>query len=155
MEVIIGLAILVGSIAIVSKLVELGVRASQYARLQTRAVMLAQSKMGEVVAGVVPLDSAGGDVFSEDPAWQWEIAVSDGPVDGLRWVTVTVAPAPSGELQTNRESVAFTLSRWLLDPSYSADLDLAFSSAADTGGRSAAGGSTSGSPGASSTGGTR
>jgi type II secretion system protein I len=127
LEVILGLAIFVGSIAIVSKLVELGVRASQYSRLHTRAVMLAESKMGEVVAGVTSLD-AGGDVFYEDPAWQWELAVSDGPVDGLRWVSITVAPAASGELATNRDAVEFTLSRWLLDPSYSADLDSAASS---------------------------
>lgn len=129
LEVILALAIFVMSIAVISKLVELGVRASQYTQLQTRAVMLAQSKMGEFVAGILPLDSASGDTFVEDPAWQWQAAISDGPVDGLKWVSITVAPASTGELATNRERVEFTLSRWLLDPSYSADLDLAASSA--------------------------
>src|SRR5262245_49933500 len=101
LEVILGLAIFVGSIAIVSKLMELGVRASQYARLHTRAVMLAESKMGELVAGVVTLSDSGGDVFPEDAAWQWDLSVSDGPVDGLRWVSLTVSPSSNGELATN------------------------------------------------------
>ncbi len=125
LEVILALAIFVGSLAVISKLVELGVRASHYAQLETRAVMLAESKMGEIVAGIVPLDSASGDVFAEDPAWQWQLAVSDGPVDGLKWVSISVAPASTGELATNRERVEYTLSRWLLDPSYTAELDLA------------------------------
>ena len=125
LEVILGLAIFVGSIAIISKLVELGVRASQFAQLHTRAVILAQSKMAEIVAGILPLESASGDVFPEDPAWQWQLDVSDGPVSGLNWVSITVIPSSTGELATNREPVEFTLSRWLLDPSYMADLELA------------------------------
>jgi hypothetical protein len=148
MEVILGLAIFVGSIAIVSKLMELGVRASQYARLHTRAVVLAESKMGEILAGVVTLDDTGGDVFPEDAAWQWNLAVSDGPVEGLRWVSVTVSPSSSGELATNREPVEFTLSRWVLDPSFSAGLDSASSGDATDG--STASGS-SGSTGGTST----
>ena len=142
LEVILGLAIFVGSIAIISKLMELGVRASQYARLHTRAVMLAESKMGELVAGVIALQDSGGDVFSEDPAWQWDLSVSDGPVDGLRWVSITVSPSSSGELATNREPVEFTLNRWLLDPSYSADLDSAASSTSDSGSGGGGGGGT-------------
>lgn len=143
-EVILALAIFVGSIAIVSKLTELGVRASQYARLHTRAVMLAESKMGELLAGIVTLDEATGDVFTEDPAWQWQLSVSDGPVDGLRWVTITVVPSSTGELATNREPVEFTLSRWLLDPTYAADLDMAVSEMGGAAGSSGSSGSGSG-----------
>jgi len=146
LEVILALAIFVMSLAVISKLMELGVRASQYAQLQSRAVMLAESKMGELVAGILPLDGASGDTFTEDPAWQWQATVSDGPVDGLKWVSITVAPASAGELRNNRERIEFTLSRWLLDPSYSADLDLAASSATSTSSTSGSG-STSGTTG--------
>lgn len=128
LEVILGLTIFVGSIALISKLVELGVRGSQYAQLQTRAVMLAESKMGELVAGITTLKSSSGETFQEDPAWQWQLASSDGPVDGLKWVSITVSPSATGEIAQNRERIEFTLSRWLLDPSYSADLDSAASS---------------------------
>ncbi len=131
LEVILALAIFVGSVAVVSKLVEIGVRASQYAQLNTRAVVLAESKMGEIVAGILSLDSATGDTFTEDPAWQWELATSDGPVDGLKWVSITVWPSSTGELASNRERIEFTLSRWLLDPTYMADLDLAANEASE------------------------
>ena len=136
LEVILALAIFVGSLAVISKLVELGVRGAHYAQLQTRAVMLAESKMGEIVAGIVPIDSASGDVFAEDPAWQWQLSVSDGPVEGLKWVSIYVAPASTGELARNRERIDYTLSRWLLDPSYTADLDLAASSSSTSTGSS-------------------
>jgi type II secretion system protein I len=130
MEVLLALAIFVGALAVLSKLVEIGVRASQYAQLQTRAALLAESKLGEVVAGIVPLGS-GGESFPDDPAWQWQLSVSDGPVAGLVWVSVTVAPSATGELARTREAVVFTLSRWLLDPAYSAELDLAAAEAAE------------------------
>jgi len=142
LEVILALAIFVGSLAVITKLVELGVRASHYAQLQTRAVMLAESKMGEIVAGILPLDSASGDTFPEDPAWQWQVSVSDGPVDGLRWVSLAVFPASTGELARNRDRVEYVLSRWLLDPSYSADLDLAASGSSDSSSSSSSSGST-------------
>jgi hypothetical protein len=124
LEVILGLAIFVGSLAVLTKLVELGVRGSQFAQLHTRAVIMAESKMAEIVAGLVPLDASGG-TFEEDAAWQWQSAVSDGPVAGLAWVSITVGPSTTGELASHRGEVEFTLSRWVLDPEYSAELDAA------------------------------
>ncbi len=124
LEVILGLAIFVGSLAVLTKLVELGVRGSQFAQLHTRAVILAESKMGEIVAGLVPLNASGGR-FEEDAAWQWQATVADGPVAGLAWVSITVGPSATGELASHRGEVEFTLSRWVLDPEYSAELDAA------------------------------
>jgi len=125
LEVILGLAIFVGSLAVLTRLVELGVRASQFAQLHTRAVIMAESKMGEIMAGLVPLDAATGGTFEEDPAWQWQSAISDGPVAGLAWVSITVGPAAGGELASHRGEIEFTLSRWVLDPEYSAELEAA------------------------------
>ena len=128
LEVLFALAILVASLSVLTKLVELGRRASEFAQLHTRAVLLAESKMGELVAGIEPIGSTGGGTFLEDPAWQWQLTVTDGPVDGLKWVSVTVAPSPTGELADNREPVEFTLSRWLMDPDYFESLDQGISS---------------------------
>jgi type II secretion system protein I len=121
-EVLLGLAIFVGALAVLSKLIHIGVRASEFAQLHTRAVLLAESKMGELTAGIVPISSSGA-VFLEDPAWQWQLSVSDGPVAGLKWVSIEVHPAPGGELANNREPVEFTLSRWMMDPEYFTELD--------------------------------
>jgi hypothetical protein len=79
--------------------------------------------MGELLAGVVTLDSATGDTFVEDPAWQWSISSSSGPVEGLVWVGITVYPSATGELAQHRERLEFTLCRWLFDPAFSAELD--------------------------------
>ena len=144
LEVILGLAIFVGSLAVISKLVELGVRGAEYAQLQTRAVMLAESKMGELLAGIVTLDSASGDTFPEDPAWQWTLSSSNGPVDGLVWVSITVYPSSTGELALHRERLEFTLSRWLFDPAFSAELDATAASTSSSSTSTSSGTSTSG-----------
>jgi general secretion pathway protein I len=115
LEVILALAIFVGSLAVISKLVEIATRGARYAQLQTRAVLLAESKMGELVAGIEPLGSGSGGSFTNDPAWRWELAISDGPVVGVKWVHLTVAPSAAGELANER--MEYTLSRWMLDPS--------------------------------------
>ena len=123
-EVLLALAIFVGALAVLSKLIHIGVRASEFAQLHTRAVLLAESKMGELTAGIEPISSSG-EVFLEDPAWRWQLSVSDGPVAGLKWVSITVVPASGGELANNREPVEFTLGRWMMDPEYMASLELA------------------------------
>ena len=125
LEVLFALAILVASLSVLSKLVELGVRASEFAQLHTSAILLAESKMGELVAGIEPINSTGGGSFLEDPAWQWQLTVASGPVDGLKWVSITVSRSPTGELAHNREPIDFTLSRWVMDPDYFDSLDQA------------------------------
>lgn len=132
LEVILGLAIFVSSLAVISSLVQIGVRAAQYTQLMNRATLLAESKMGEAVAGIVPLDSLGGEIFPEDPAWQWQLTSSEGPVPGLRWVGITVFPSQSGELAAHSETLQYTLSRLVLDPMY--DPTLAGSSSSVLGG---------------------
>ncbi len=117
LEVILGLAIFVGSIAILSQLVHLGIRATRYAQLQTRAVMLAESKMNEIVAGLVSTDSVGVQQFEQDPAWQWQLTTDQGTLNGLLWVTVTVTPAPGGELAEYAGEIKYTLGRCIFDAS--------------------------------------
>ena len=53
-EVVIALVIFSGSIAAISEGVSTGVRAALQSRLQSQAILLCESKMGEVMAGVVP-----------------------------------------------------------------------------------------------------
>ena len=64
-EVIVSLAILMGSIAAIGQLISSGVRASVQGRLQTQAIIRCESKMAEVVAGITSMRSTGG-TFTED-----------------------------------------------------------------------------------------
>ncbi len=122
LEVILALAILVGALAVVSKLVELSARSALYARYHARAIELAGSKMAEVVAGAVPLDVVGAQPFEQDPDFQWELDVADGPISGLKLVRVRVTPSATGRLAQLREPVAFELVRYVLDPDYLASV---------------------------------
>jgi type II secretion system protein I len=147
LEIIVALAIFVGALAIVSKLVELGTRHALYAQLHTRAIVLAQSKMAELEAGIVPLQASTAEVFEDDPAWQWQIEITTGPFNGLKHVILTVWPTPGGEVGQTREPVQFQLQRWLFDPAYRTELDdAAAAAAASTSTSSSATSGTGGTP---------
>ena len=64
-EVVIALVIFSGSVAAISEAVSTGMRAAVQSRLQSQAILLAQSKMQEVIAGVVPRQSVAQSAFTE------------------------------------------------------------------------------------------
>jgi len=117
-EVIVALAIFMGSIAAIGQLVATGVRGAVQARLQSQAVIRCESKMGEIVSGVLSLRSASANVpFPDDSSWNWSVAVAPGPHDGLYIVEVTVAH-PSGTVAGNQ---SYSLRRLILDPQLALD----------------------------------
>jgi Tfp pilus assembly protein PilV len=117
-EVIVALAIFMGSIAAIGQLVATGVRGAVQARLQSQAVIRCESKMGEIVSGVLPLRSASANVpFPDDSSWNWSMAVAPGPHEGLYIVEVTVAH-PSGTAAGNQ---SFALRRLVRDPQVALD----------------------------------
>src|SRR5947209_7590192 len=63
---------------------------------QSQAIQLCQSKMAEVIAGVVPLGSQGETPFDEEPDWSWSIdAEQQGDAASLWTVKITVSrPGP-------------------------------------------------------------
>jgi prepilin-type N-terminal cleavage/methylation domain-containing protein len=117
-EVIVALAIFMGSIAAIGQLVATGVRGAVQARLQSQAVIRCESKMGEIVSGVLSLRSASANVpFPDDSSWNWTVAVASGPHDGLYIVEVTVSH-PSGTVAGNQ---SFALRRLVRDPQLALD----------------------------------
>ncbi len=123
LEVILSLAILVGSLAIISRIVDIAARNSLYAEYHARAIDLAETKMNEIVAGYIPLTATGIQICDDDPDWQWELQVVDGPLPGLKLVYVRVAPSSSGALADLREPVSYELVRYVLDPEYLASVE--------------------------------
>ncbi len=146
-EVIVALAIFMGSIAAIGQLVATGVRGAVQARLQSQAVIRCESKMGEIVSGVLPLRSAAANVpFPDDSSWNWSVAVASGPHDGLFIVEVTVSH-PSGTVAGNQ---SFALRRLVRDPQLALDAyakqqeDAANSTSSSTSSGSGTSGSSSG-----------
>ncbi len=116
-EVIIALAIFVGSIAAIGQLVSNGVRGAVQVKLQSQATLRAETKMAEVVAGIIPLHGSTGGVFPDDPAWTWSVAAVAGSHEGLYYVEVTTAHAAA----TTAGKQSYSLRRLIRDPQVELD----------------------------------
>ena len=90
LEVVIAVAILLGSITALFQLLNLGHRSSMQAKFRTDAVMLAETIMNEALAGIVPLQSSTEEESDDYPGWFWSLSVEDAGVDDLLEVTVLV-----------------------------------------------------------------
>jgi hypothetical protein len=144
-EVIIALAIFMGAICAIGELVSNGVRGAVQARLQTQAVLRAETRLGEVVAGIAPLHGATSGTFTDDPSWSWSVVVTTGPHPGLYIVDVTATHASA----THAGNQSYSLRRLVRDPQVALDAyakqqeDAA--NASSTSGGSSTGSSTGGS----------
>lgn len=110
-EVLLSLTIMLMALAAIGQLVSLGSDHGMQARLYARGGRLAQAKMAEVEAGVVPVTAGGSGTFDgEDSVWSWTVdAQPQGPAN-LYLVTVTVTRDYRGT------PLPIPLSQMLMDP---------------------------------------
>lgn len=121
LEILLALAILGGSLALLSRIVETGTSAAREARDLSVARLLCQTKLSELL-----LDSLGGlspqsvplgplesfDSQSTTPFY-YSVDVQPAPLDGLLVIRVVVeAQDPSGGPPLAR----YSLTRWMVDP---------------------------------------
>ncbi len=101
--------------AAISEAVSTGMRAAVQSRLQSQAILLCQSKMGEVLSGVVPPQSLAESAFPEPQlqGWKWGLSVKPGPHNGLLLVDVDVAYRLAGD----SVDASFSLERLVRDQS--------------------------------------
>jgi Tfp pilus assembly protein PilV len=149
-EVIIALAIFMCSIAAIGQLIFSGVRAAVQARLQSQAVLRAETKMAEAVAGITNLHGSSG-TFTDDTSWTWTVAATQSQHEGLYLVEVTVAHAGG----TTAAKQSYTLRRLIRDPqialdAYAKEQEEAANGTNNSGGGSTSSGNSSGSSGGSS-----
>jgi len=112
-EVVLAIAILLGAMTVMSKLIATGSRASTRAQLQTQAMLLCQSKLAEVIAGVEPLASVqGAPCDSTASGWIWSLEVASGPVEDLLELRVEVSLPGEGAAPRAKA----LLVRWMRDP---------------------------------------
>lgn len=108
------IAIMGVAMGIIGNMVSLGSRAAKNTKWRSEAQILCDSKMAEVAAGVLPLESVTASPIEENPDWIYSIDVANSDLTGLLLVTVSVEPSPS--LQANFEP--FILMRMVSDPDY-------------------------------------
>jgi hypothetical protein len=123
MEVILALAILTAAIAVLGEVARHTARNATADRVLTRAEMLCESKMAEIVAGLtapVPAQDTLADDDQEpgDPGWQYSVEVDPVDSQGLVAVRVTVRQG----LPEERHPLEFSLVRWMTTPDALANL---------------------------------
>jgi prepilin-type N-terminal cleavage/methylation domain-containing protein len=124
LEVLIALAIFLLSVVVLSQMVDSAAQRGLRSKRMSQAAVLCEAKMGEIVAGVQPLQSAGAQPLEgADANWSfmvvvepqsWSSVASGGQVgsSGLNMVHITVVwagPQIGGPVE-------YTLSRLVMDP---------------------------------------
>lgn len=120
LEMVIAMAIMFGSLTAIIQLITLGQQASLEAQFRTEAVIYAETKLQESLAGAIPLQAGGGQV-EEDPDWQWSLTVDPGSIDGLLVATMTVT-------RNSKEALGkhvYSIRRMVRDPQTFLDAALA------------------------------
>jgi hypothetical protein len=108
----VALAIFLFSLIVVGRLVVIGTDTALDVQYQSQAAQLCQSKMAEVVAGVVPLNPQNEVPFDEDPEWNWSLDCEQNNISGLWNVSVKVSHLRGPGFRNE-----CTLSQMVLDPS--------------------------------------
>jgi len=123
LEVLASLAIFIFSAYALTQMVDNASTAATKARRLAKAQLLAETKMDEVVAGVLPLSSGGGAIDEEVEGWNYSVtvnpeqwsAVQDSSTNesivGVNNVIVTVNYSMTGA-----EPIEYSISRIVLDP---------------------------------------
>jgi prepilin-type N-terminal cleavage/methylation domain-containing protein len=112
LEVLTALAIFLFSFVALGRLIGLSGDLAVEAAARGQAAQLAQSKLEEVIAGLVPLQSQPDAPLDEDPNWQWSLSAETDPnITGLWRVQVTVKQA-----HATGQPVEATLNQIIIDP---------------------------------------
>jgi len=111
LEVLLALAIFVGSWAVLGQLLSHGVRGSVQSQLQTEAMLRCEARLAELVAGAVPFAPVNQLPFDDNAAWLCSISLTPSNVEGLYEVEVTVSREGGGH-----GGASFTLKRLAREP---------------------------------------
>lgn len=111
-EVLLAIALLGSSMAIIYQLIGIGYRSAMETQLYTDAAVLVDSKMAEVAAGVLPLENSSQMQIEEAPDWLYTVDVGESEQAGLLVVTVTVERADGAN------PVQVSVVRFMPDPDY-------------------------------------
>jgi Tfp pilus assembly protein PilV len=113
LEVLLSLLVFVVTLAAIGQLYFTGVNGALRARLQTEAILRAETVLGELLGGVLEFESVGEARFEDDPNWTYTIDISTGPAVDLFQVDVRVDRAGANSALGQ---VAFELTTFVRDP---------------------------------------
>lgn len=123
LEVLASLAIFIFSAYALTQMVENASTAATKARRLAKAQLLAETKMDEVIAGVLPLSATNGPISEEVEGWNYSVTVTpeswsavqdsttNESITGVNTVIVTVTFTMAGA-----DLIEYSISRIVLDP---------------------------------------
>lgn len=116
LEVLISIAIFAGVMGAIGQLVSNGVRSSIRAKLESQAVLRAETVLSEIVAGALPCSNSE-QTFSDDPAWKYRVSIGGTGNTSVFLVEVTAirGGGTAGEISQS-------LQRYVRDPETLAQL---------------------------------
>lgn len=117
-EIVLALSIMVIAMAVLSDLIATGSRAGSQAKLRTEAMLHAQTKMAEVIAGVEPLSAVqNSPIDTTDGGWTWGLEIGQGPHADLLTLTVSVShESASSTVRQRQIDTTVSLSRCIRNP---------------------------------------
>lgn len=116
LEVILAIAILGGSLAVIGELVRLGTQHASEASQITTAQLMCESLLAEIASGARPFQSQQQvplDPLDPEQAWVYSLDIQ--PVDGGELLAVSAAVHQNP--QRYPKPAGFALVRWMRDPS--------------------------------------
>ena len=121
LELLLALAILGGSLAMLMQIVSIGTAAARESRALSISRILCQTKLAEVLldgtAGISPISTPETPLESFDSSstspFVYSIEVTPGPLDGLLVIRVTVSALDAND---GPPLAQYSLTRWMIDP---------------------------------------
>jgi prepilin-type N-terminal cleavage/methylation domain-containing protein len=113
LEVILALAILGLSAAVLGEACRNGIQNARRSRDYTHGSILCEDVLNEVLAGIMPLENVSGATHPMDANWFYSVSVVAKDVPGLMELRVTT----TRNLPEIQHPVSCTLVRWMRDPS--------------------------------------
>ena len=111
LEVILSIAILGTSMAIIGQVFFAGYRSAVKARDLSDATILCDSVMAELAAGSIDFQSTSAATIPNIPGWEYSVETVESDVSGLLLTTVAVS-------RTGSSAVSMSIVRMLPDPDY-------------------------------------
>lgn len=114
LEVVLAIAIMGMAMIIIGNLVSLGSTSAGVTKWRSEAQLLCNTKMAEISAGALPLESVTTASIPEKPEWAYSVQVQSSDLTGLLLVQVSVAPVD----MTAARFEPYLLTRLIPDPNY-------------------------------------
>jgi general secretion pathway protein I len=90
LEVVIALALFFAAMAAISEILHMGSQTAVKAQLRAEASLLGESKLNEVIAGIVPLTPVSEQAFEDALQWTWTLTVEDDTDVSIKRLLLTV-----------------------------------------------------------------